>query len=234
MNAMLATAIVLGAAGSAHCIGMCGPIALAVPSPGPSVRARLGSTVILNSGRLLTYALLGALFGTFGLGLRVAGLQQSVSIAAGAVLLLSVLVPGALERWSPTGRLSMAIARLRSALARNLKRTAPEALFLTGVLNGLLPCGLVYAAVIGSAAMGSPAEGALFMVLFGMGTWPALFAVRMGGGLISADLRSRIRRAAPYLVSTLAVLMILRGMELGIPYISPPPITVPADVAACH
>ena len=78
MNPMLATAFVLGAAGSAHCIGMCGPIALAVPSPENGWRARLMSTLILNSGRVSTYALLGALFGAFGTGLRLAGLQQSV------------------------------------------------------------------------------------------------------------------------------------------------------------
>ena len=234
MNAMLATAFVLGVAGSAHCIGMCGPIALAVPSPGPGLRARLFSTLLLNSGRLSTYALLGAAFGTFGLGLRLAGLQQGVSIVAGAVLLLSVLLPGALERWSPTGRIYMLIARLRGALARSLKRTAPEALFITGALNGLLPCGLVYAAVIGSAAMGSAPGGALFMALFALGTWPALIALRLSGGLLGAGFRAGMRRAAPYLVSTLAVLMILRGMELGIPFISPPPITVPAEAVVCH
>lgn len=234
MNAMLATAFVLGVAGSAHCIGMCGPIALAVPSPGPGMRARFFSTLLLNTGRLATYALIGAAFGTFGLGLRLAGLQQGVSILAGSVLLLSVLLPGALERWSPAGRIAMLIGRLRSTLGRNLKRTAPEALFLTGALNGLLPCGLVYAAVIGSAAMGSALGGALFMGLFALGTWPALIALRLSGGLLGNGFRTGLRRAAPYLVSTLAVLMILRGMELGIPFISPPPITVPAGSVVCH
>ena len=149
MNPMLFTALVLGVAGSAHCIGMCGPIALAVPSPGPGVGVRLRSTLLLNGGRLMTYVLLGMAIGTFGHGLHLAGLQQVVSIVAGVLLLLSVLVPGLLQRFSPTGRLSMDISRLRSALARNLKRTAPEALFLTGVLNGLLPCGLLYAALLG-------------------------------------------------------------------------------------
>jgi len=234
MNPMLATAFVLGAAGSAHCIGMCGPIALAVPSPGNGWRARLMSTLILNSGRVSTYALLGALFGAFGTGLRLAGLQQSVSIIAGAVLLLSVIVPGLLERWSPTGRLSLWIGRLRGALARNLKRTAPEALFFTGALNGLLPCGLVYAAAIGAAAMGTMQHGALFMMLFGLGTLPALIGLRMSGSMIGTSARALLRKASPVLVSALAVLMILRALELGIPMVSPPAVTEPGQVTACH
>ena len=85
MNPVLAAAFVLGLAGSAHCIGMCGPIALAVPSSSPRWGARLLSTLILNSGRLFTYALLGLAFGAFGTGSRLAGLQQGVSIAAGVV-----------------------------------------------------------------------------------------------------------------------------------------------------
>jgi len=234
MNPMLATAFVLGAAGSAHCIGMCGPIALAVPSPGNGWRARLMSTLILNGGRVSTYALLGALFGAFGTGLRLAGLQQSVSIIAGAVLLLSVIVPGLLERWSPTGRLSLWIGRLRGALARNLKRTAPEAVFFTGALNGLLPCGLVYAAAIGAAAMGTMQHGALFMMLFGLGTLPALIGLRMSGSMIGTSARARLRKASPVLVSALAVLMILRALELGIPMVSPPAVTEPGQVTACH
>ncbi|MEO8589379.1 MAG: sulfite exporter TauE/SafE family protein [Flavobacteriales bacterium] len=234
MNAWFVTAFALGAAASAHCIGMCGPIALAVPSPTPGWRARAVSTLILNSGRITTYALIGLGFGTFGQGLRLAGLQQGVSILAGAVLLLSVIVPGLLERWSPTGKLAMLIARSRGMLARNLKRTAPEALFLTGALNGLLPCGLVYAAAIGATAMGTATEGALFMVLFGLGTLPALIALRMSGGMIGTNARVLLRRASPVLVSAMALLLILRGLELGIPMVSPSPTTTPAEISTCQ
>ncbi len=234
MNTMLATAFVLGAAGSAHCVGMCGPIALAVPSPGRDRWSRWRSTGVLNSGRLTTYALLGTAVGVLGLGMRLSGLQAVVSIVAGVLLLLTVLVPGLLERWAPTGRIAIGIGRLRSALARNLQRTAPEALFLTGVLNGLLPCGLVYAALIGAATMSTPWEGALYMALFALGTWPALFALRLGSGALGVGLRTRLRRLSPVLVSLVAVLMILRGMELGIPYVSPGPMTTPAVVTVCH
>ncbi|MEO8068938.1 MAG: sulfite exporter TauE/SafE family protein [Flavobacteriales bacterium] len=234
MNPMLVTAIVLGAAGSAHCIGMCGPIALAVPSMGTTSASRWVSTFILNMGRLSTYVLLGAAIGTFGQGLRLIGSQQVVSIVAGAVLLLSVLVPGLLERWSPNGRIALSISRLRSSLAKNLHRTAPEAIFFTGALNGMLPCGLVYAALLAATSMESVVGSMGYMALFALGTWPALIALRMSGGLIGQATRAKLRRAAPFLVACLAVLMILRGMELGIPMISPPAITSPAQVTACH
>lgn len=234
MNTMLAAALVMGVAGSAHCLGMCGPIALAVPAPHSGWRSRFVSTALLNGGRLFTYALIGAAFGTFGLGLRLAGLQQTLSVAVGAVLLISVFLPGFLTRWSPQGWMATRIGRLRSALAKSLKRTAPEALFTTGALNGLLPCGLVYAAAIGASTTGSMEQGALFMVLFGLGTVPALMALRMSGDLLASGLRERLRRAAPVLVSVVAVLMILRGLDLGIHMISPEAPRTPATVTSCY
>lgn len=234
MNVMVPAAFVLGIAGSAHCLGMCGPIALAVPSPGPGRCSRAISTLVLNTGRLTTYGLLGAAIGAFGHGLRLAGLREGVSIIAGALLLLSVIAPAALQRWSPSGRLTASLGSLRVMFARNLRRTAPEALFLTGALNGLLPCGLVHASLLGAVTMGGPVQGALFMAFFGLGTWPALLALRMSGGLIGLRQRTGLRKASPVIVSVLAVLLILRGLGLGIPYLSPPPITVPAQVTVCH
>ena len=234
MNPMLVSALVLGVAGSAHCIGMCGPIALAVPSPGNGYAARLYSTLLLNGGRLTTYMLLGAAFGAFGQGLQLVGLRQAVSLVAGGLLLLSVLVPGLLQRFSPAGRMTLGIARLRSILAQNLKRTAPEALFFTGILNGLLPCGLSYAALLGASTNASALEGALFMAFFGLGTWPVLIALRMSSRMIGNNARTWLRKASPVLVAVVAVLMILRGLELGIPFVSPGPAKAAADAAVCH
>jgi sulfite exporter TauE/SafE len=233
MNAMLLSALLLGAAGSAHCVVMCGPIAMAVPSAGKGRVARMGSTLLLNSGRLFTYALLGAAFGAFGMGLRLAGLQQAISITAGCLLLLAVLLPGLLERMTGAGIMALGISRLRSFMAQHLRRTAPEALFLSGMLNGLLPCGLVYAALIGSAALGSTWEGSLFMILFGLGTWPALFALRLGGGMLGTSARRSLQRLAPLAMTALGVLLIMRGLDLGIPFVSPTAPTIPFDIDHC-
>lgn len=232
MNGWLAAALVLGVAGSAHCVGMCGPIALAVPSPSNARSARWMSTLLLNGGRLATYALLGAAVGTLGLGLQLAGLGRAVSLVGGTLVLLAVIVPGLLQRWWPAGRLAMGVGRMRGILARNLRRTAPEALFLTGVLNGLLPCGLVYAALLGAAATASPGQAAGFMAAFGLGTWPALVALRLGGGWLGTGTRAWLRKVSPLLLTAMAVLLILRGLELGIPFVSPGPMT-PTGAAGC-
>ncbi len=234
MNPLLATALLLGAAGSAHCVGMCGPIALAVPSPRPTWGSRLSSTLLLNSGRIVTYAFLGAAFGAFGKGLQLAGLQQGAAIVAGALLILSVALPGLLEKWLPASKGVLLIGRVKSQLARNLKRTAPEALVLTGMLNGLLPCGLVYGAAIGASAMGDAWSGALYMLLFGLGTWPLLVALRMSNGLLGERARRALRKASPVLVGVVGLLLVLRGLDLGIPYLSPSAPVAGAEAVVCH
>jgi sulfite exporter TauE/SafE len=233
MNPLLATGLMLGVAGSAHCAGMCGPIALAVPLTGKGPWHRLASTLLLNSGRVFTYALLGAAFGMFGNGLRLAGLQQVVSLLAGSLLLLAVLVPGAIERFGAKGRMALVIGRLRSTMAKHLRRSSPEAVFVTGMLNGALPCGMVYAAAIGAAAMGSGTQGALYMLLFGMGTWPALFALRLSGGLLPARARQFLRKASPALIAVTGLLLVLRGAQLGIPYLSPNTPVAATAITAC-
>lgn len=234
MNTLLPAALVLGAAGTAHCIGMCGPIALAVPSAGQDRGARWAGALLMNGGRLTTYALLGAAMGGFGQALRIAHLQQGVSIVVGTLLLLAVLVPGLFRRWDPTGHAALRIGRLRGALGRNLRRTAPEALFLTGVLNGLLPCGLLYTALLAAGITGSPGTGAGFMALFALGTWPALIAVRLGAASVGPRMRPLLRKASPVMVSLMAALLILRGLGLDIPFVSPAPLTTPLHITPCH
>ncbi len=234
MIAYLGPALLLGALGSAHCVGMCGPIALAVPSSRSSWPGRAMDALLLNGGRVFTYALLGALFGTFGRGLHLAGLQQAVSIAMGVLMLGAVLMPAFFHKDIFTTASLGGLGKLRSALARNLRRTSPEGLFLTGLLNGLLPCGMVYFAVAGALVQDGALHGALFMAAFGLGTWPAMLAVRLGGGLVTGAWRSGMRKAAPFVFALLGVLFILRGMGLGIPYMSPALHEVPVGAQECH
>jgi sulfite exporter TauE/SafE len=234
MIAVLAPAVVLGLLSSVHCLGMCGPLALAVPSPpgGPWVRVR--SALLLNSGRVLTYTLLGAAMGVFGRGLQLAGLQQVVSIGLGVAILLGLLAPRILSRFPLPQAPARLVMRLQSLMARHLKRTAPEALFFTGTLNGLLPCGMVYLALAGAVAQGSIMEAALFMTAFGLGTWPLLLGLKLGATYLDGALRARLRRLTPVVYAVMAVLFIARGMDLGIPYLSPALPKANAAAAACH
>lgn len=234
MIPFLGAAFLLGVLGSAHCVGMCGPIALAVPSVRSSWSGRLADALLLNSGRVFTYALLGALFGSFGRGLHLAGLQRTVSISLGVLMLLALLVPALFRKDLMTGTAVASIGALRTFLGRNLRRTSPEGLFLSGLLNGLLPCGMVYFAIAGALVQNGPLNGALFMMLFGLGTWPALLAVRLGGELLSQSWRSGMRRIAPYVFALMGVLFILRGLDLGIPYVSPTIQEIPVGQQECH
>lgn len=234
MITVLAPAFVLGLLSSVHCLGMCGPLALAVPSPPGGPLTRLRSALILNSGRVLTYTLLGAAMGVFGRGLQLAAVQQVVSIALGVLILLGLLAPRILSRFPLPQAPARLVIRLQSLMARHLKRTAPEALFFTGMLNGLLPCGMVYLALAGAVAQVSVAEAALFMSAFGLGTWPLLLGLRSGACALNGTFRAQLRKLTPVAYSLMAVLFIARGMDLDIPYLSPALPKANAAAAACH
>lgn len=220
--AMLWAAISLGLLGSLHCVGMCGPIALSLPVQDKSQYARFLAILIYNLGRIITYSALGALFGLLGQGFAIFGLQQILSIVLGVIILLSVLLPGDLfAQFSFTSKLHQLFSKLKISLGNLFQNRSIKALFYIGLLNGLLPCGLIYMAITGALASGSVLSGTLFMALFGLGTVPAMFSVAWFGNLISVKFRLGITKAMPYVVSVMAVLLILRGMNLGIPYISP-------------
>jgi sulfite exporter TauE/SafE len=216
-------ALSLGLLGSLHCAGMCGPIALALPLGRKSNLGKWIGVLSYSAGRILTYALLGLLFGLFGRGLALAGWQQWVSIATGALLVLSIILPaGLLSRFSITSPIAKWTGRLKSSMLKFMNADRPFTLFSFGLLNGLLPCGLVYLAVMGSLASGNALSGAAFMALFGLGTAPMLMGVALAGQLISGQIRQRFRKVVPIAVVLIGFLFIMRGLGLGIPYLSPP------------
>lgn len=220
---IMASAFALGLAGSLHCIGMCGPIAIALPKPaGQSRTAFWQGRLLYNLGRSLTYAAMGALFGLLGQSIHMAGLQQGLSIACGILILLYLATrylrwgKGSIDVW-----LVRLVAPLQQALALRLGGGTRGNLFVIGLLNGLLPCGLVYVALAGATASGSVWGGALFMLLFGLGTTPLMLAAGLAGPLLHARLRGSLQWLIPTGLVILAALFILRGLNLGIPYISP-------------
>ncbi len=215
-------ALSLGLVGSFHCVGMCGPIALALPLQKGSWLYRIWGGMAYNLGRTVTYGLMGVVFGLLGAGLVIAGLQRWLSVAMGAVMILTVLIPyifgGSFSAENLGGGL---FRKLSKGFGMLLSKGTPSALFLIGLMNGLLPCGLVYVALAGALAAGHPLGSALFMVLFGLGTLPMLLMVSLAGNLVSRSIRSFINRLIPWVVVLIGILFILRGLNLGIPYISP-------------
>ena len=212
------TAFLLGLVGSLHCAGMCGPLALALPAAGNTTPGYVLGRVAYNAGRIVTYCLMGIVFGLAGRTFLMAGLQRWVSIALGVALLLGLFASRKLALSRPVTSL---VNQLKSRMSVLLRRRSLTALTVLGLLNGLLPCGLVYVACAGAAATGGMAAGAQYMAAFGVGTVPMMLAISLSGSLVPASLRLKLVKTIPVCVFLLATLLILRGMSLGIPYLSP-------------
>ncbi|MFN7115800.1 MAG: sulfite exporter TauE/SafE family protein [Saprospiraceae bacterium] len=215
---MFWTAFTMGLVGSLHCVGMCGPIALALPYQDGS-RWRAASNVLLyNLGRVSTYALLGTVIGLLGKGLFLAGLQAYFSIAIGALLLLAALFSINIERQLLTiPLLNRLNGWVKVKLSLLLKQNSRGTLFLIGALNGLLPCGLVYMAVIGAVTMPNVLDGAVYMGLFGFGTLPLMLSTAIAGQFVSLQWRSRARRLIPIFLAAFALFFIWRGLQFAAP-----------------
>ncbi len=222
------TAFILGLAGSLHCAGMCGPLALALPRPPGSRASFVAGRTAYNLGRIVTYCILGLVFGTVGKALWLAGIQRWLSIALGILLIAGLCASRRVAYWQPVTAL---VSRLRSGMSQLLQQRSHAALGLLGLLNGFLPCGLVYVACAGATATGGILAGVYYMAAFGLGTVPVMAAISFSGRLIPVALRLKLQKALPVSVFLLAALLILRGLSLNIPYLSP---DLSTSGACCH
>jgi len=216
---MLWTALMLGFAGSFHCVGMCGPIALSLSAQDKS--RYLSNKLAYNFGRTLTYTLLGLLIGGLGLTFSLAGVQQGFSILMGVMIILMAFVYKKSESWVNQSIYARSIMKIKSKLGYYIKRGGTQGFFITGLMNGLLPCGMVYIALMASLAFQDPLDAAIYMGFFGLGTFPALLAIMYSGKLLSITWRQQLVKAMPVFAFFIGVLFILRGMGLGIHMISP-------------
>lgn len=232
---MFWTAIAMGLVANLHCLGMCGPIALAVPVRNNSSSGRWKSVLIYNSGRIAMYALLGAIMGFFGEGIHLIGMQQLASVTFGIMIIIIGLVPVA-SKWvfKANGNLFSSIAGLKSTFGNLLRKRSYGAIFGIGVLNGILPCGMVYLALVGAVASGAVIHGALFMSLFGVGTLPVMLTLPVFGSLLSPSVRGKFRKILPVVTLCFGLLLIARGSNLGIPYVSPEIVQTVGSTLECH
>jgi hypothetical protein len=219
---MLLTAIVFGLLGSFHCIGMCGPIAFMLPVDRTNNAKRITQIFVYHLGRIFTYGLLGLLFGFLGKGFYLFGFQQYLSIIIGFLMILMVVLPKkTINKFSITKPIYKLLSGVKNRLGKELKKKRIDTFFTIGFLNGFLPCGLVYMAIFASIAIGNVIEGSFYMMLFGLGTIPLMTAFVYLGNFATGLVRKRIQQFIPVAVVVIAVLFILRGMGLGIPYVSP-------------
>lgn len=179
-------AITFGLGGSLHCAGMCSPLVMAVTRLTP--RAILNK-VLYNGGRLLTYGLLGAVAGLLGGILDLSAYQYLFSIILGGVfIIIGMMGLKAVKIPFLTGGVMRLTAWLKGVFGSLLKQRTHGTTFFLGALNGLLPCGLTYMALTLSLTAGGPVHGFVYMLLFGLGTVPAMLGVpwilqRMAGRL---------------------------------------------------
>ncbi len=233
---MLLTALIFGLLGSFHCIGMCGPIAFMLPVTRDNELKKFIQIFLYHAGRLLAYSTIGLAFGIVGKTLNLFDLQQQLSILTGVLMIAFILIPSFRNpKFNIAGPLTLAISKIKSSIGGLLKKKSPDMFFTIGVLNGFLPCGLVYLAVFGAVASGTALQGGLYMLLFGIGTIPLMTSVVYSKGLIGAGLRQKVRKLMPLFVVLIGIIFIVRGMGLGIPYLSPAPVAdlVTAE-ASCH
>jgi uncharacterized protein len=211
--------ILLGFLGSLHCLGMCGPIVLALPFAGTRDTLK---KMLYNSGRVITYAVMGLGAGFIGSRFFMAGIQQDMSVIFGASIVLYVVIPPSVKnKLSSSSPVSFLYKPVKLYIGKLLKSRNNISFLTMGLLNGLLPCGFVYMALAASVVTGSPLNGSLAMALFGLGTVPALFFFSIAARLFTLNIRNKINRFIPVFALILGIIFILRGLNLGIPYVSP-------------
>ncbi len=226
-------AFLLGFAGSAHCAGMCGPLALALPHWGRGQGSFYAGRLLYNCGRIVTYSAMGALFGLLGRGFALAGFQRWVSLGLGVVILIGLIFS---PRFANKVLVTRAVTRLKSILGGLFQRRGASAMFGIGLLNGLLPCGLVYVACAGATTTGNFLTGVEYMLAFGLGTLPMMLLISIVGTKLRFALRFKLQRLIPVSLAIVGALLILRGLALGIPYLSPDIDMAAGDggCPACH
>ena len=220
---LILAAFIMGLTGSFHCVGMCGPIAFALPLNRKNNFSKTVGILFYNFGRISTYTILGILLGLFGKGLKLAGILQQVSITIGIIIILSVVIPSLIKKISFTNAYYLKFNNwVKAKLGKYLVKKSNTSLLILGMLNGLLPCGMVWIAMVGSVAYGSLNSGIHFMFFFGIGTFPMMFLLPYFSTSISATIRNKMTRLIPYIMIAFGILFILRGSNLDIPYLSPP------------
>ncbi|MBU3742845.1 MAG: sulfite exporter TauE/SafE family protein [Candidatus Kapabacteria bacterium] len=234
MHMDVAAALALGLAGSLHCAGMCGPIAASLPATSASHMRYLAGRAAYNVGRVMTYAALGSIVGLGGSAISLAGYGRVLSIVSGVMMIGLAVAQLVFHRSVPVPAMVLRLTMpLRQKLGHLLQRHGILALFGIGLLNGMLPCGLVTAALAGAAGAGSVLSAATFMAVFGLGTTPMMAALAVGIPLATDRWRSRLRVAAPVIALVMGTIITIRGMGLGIPMLSPAVPKVATTSACC-
>jgi uncharacterized protein len=224
---MIYPAFLLGFLGSVHCVAMCGPLAIVFAPRKNQIVSRL----LQNSGRISTYVALGAVLGGIGQQFDFFKLQQTLSLTMGILLLVFALSTLVQKKASFLVH-SKVISKLNKWF-NPLEYNGMLRYFLFGMVNGLLPCGLTYMALASALTFADVAQSASFMFFFGLGTLPSMYLVGRYGKYLVDKFIVIQKYVMPSIVYIVAFVLIIRGLGLGIPYLSPEE-TKTGEVKCCH
>ncbi|MCX8019983.1 MAG: sulfite exporter TauE/SafE family protein [Chitinophagaceae bacterium] len=222
ISAALIGGLLMGLAGSLHCAGMCGPLVFMLPIPNHSFIPKVTLIFLYHGGRIIIYSLGGLLAGLLGRSFLNAEFQQGISIVAGSAMILFSMFYFKKNYQLKVPVLKYWYHRIQARIVHLLRTPLSGfSAFALGMANALLPCGWVYMALLSSLAFIRPEESTLFMAMFGAGTLPLMLMISLAGALIKPELKLNLKKIAPVAISLVGVLLILRGLNLGIPFLSP-------------
>ena len=211
------SAFIIGLLGSLHCVGMCGPIVMALPLKAKEKTMVVFQALLYHIGRISTYAIMGIAMGIIGWGVALSGYQKAFSIGLGAVLIITAVFSISLERrLMQNPFVNRKFQWLKDKLSNALSIKGNTSAFKIGLLNGLLPCGLVYIALAGAVASGSALSGAAYMAAFGLGTLPMMVSVMVFGNLYKKAL-FRFRKWIPVGLVLFGMFLVYRGIMVDMP-----------------
>ncbi|MEQ1675200.1 MAG: sulfite exporter TauE/SafE family protein [Chitinophagaceae bacterium] len=231
----LLSGFTLGLAGSLHCVGMCGPLSLALPTHHLSPSQKFFSLLLYQTGRVITYTVIGLVFGLAGRRIYISGYQQWFSIGMGILIAGLAVMYFLQKRTVHFAFFNRFYQFVQSLIVKLLRSSAGGSGFLLlGMANGLLPCGMVYIALASTLSFATVSESAGFMAMFGAGTLPTMMLVAYAGQAIKFETRQLLRKAVPFVILSMGVLLVLRGLNLGIPFISPELPQSAGQSVVCH
>lgn len=218
MIELIIIAFGLGLVSNLHCLGMCGPIALALPLDRSSTINKVKGVSAYSVGRSLGYASLGTVIGIVGMSADLLGVLQWLSIGSGLLIILFAWR----SHFTFVGKQSWLSSKVQEFMKAFLRRGDKKNTFSLGgfgLVNALLPCGMVYVALLSAMNFGGIANAMIFMFVFGLGTLPGFIVLALANVIKRPFFSKKI--VVAILVSIVGLAMVVRGMNLGIPYISP-------------
>lgn len=216
----LPLAFLMGVLGSLHCAVMCGPLMLSLPVEKKSVWSAGFNLLLYQSGRILIYTVMGAIAGLLGNTFSIISNQKLLTTTIG-ILLIAFTILQLSAHYSK--KLSAFQFKLINPISKLMGKLfgLPLWEFFAGMLNGMIPCGMVYLALATAINSASLTTGLQFMLLFGLGTLPLLMMISLGGIYLKKYIHFNTKKLIPWFMLFMGALLLLRSAELGIPFISP-------------